>query len=76
MFFPMLQLTIYLIISIILYHSPWTFKFINIFSHHEYVFVLKPQSFLIQLKLDSTNIVCSSNIDKNLNWEKIMNIYH
>jgi dipeptidase len=58
------QLTTYLVFSLPLYHSFQTFQFINIFSFEEYVFVLKSQVALNELEPNSTNIMCSSIINK------------
>jgi len=57
-----IQLVVYFVFSLPLYHSSRTFQFINI-SH----FVLKPQVALNELKLNSTNIMCSLIIDKYVN---------
>jgi hypothetical protein len=57
--------------SIPLYHSSQTFKFVNVSPCQERAFGLKPQSLLIQLKLDSIDILCASIIDKYLNQQNI-----
>jgi len=44
------QLVVYLVFFLPLYHSFQTFQFINIFSFEEWVFVLKSQVALNELK--------------------------
>ncbi len=58
------QLATYIVLSIPLYHSSKTFKFINTSPLQERAFVLKNVASLKTLILDSTNIMCPSIIDK------------
>jgi hypothetical protein len=61
------QVIVYFMFSLPLYHSSQTFQFINTFPFEEHAFVLKPQVTLNELKLDSTNVMFSSIIDKYIN---------
>ncbi len=61
------QLATYFMFSLPLYHSSQTFQFINISSFKERVFVLKSQVALNELEPNSTNIMCSSIINKYIN---------
>jgi hypothetical protein len=61
------QLVAYLVLSFKLYHSSRTFQFINIFPFEECAFVLKSQVALNELEPISTNIMCSSIINKYIN---------
>jgi hypothetical protein len=61
------QLVIYFMYSLPLYHSSRTFLFINIFPFKECVFVLKLQVALIELEHDSSEIMYSSIINKYIN---------
>jgi hypothetical protein len=65
------QLVAYLVLSMPLYHSSQTFKFIKASPSQEHDFGLKPQSLLIQLELDSIDILCASIIDKHFNQQNI-----
>jgi hypothetical protein len=62
-----IQLATYFMFSLPLYHSSQTFQFINISSFKERVFVLKSQVALNELEPNSTNIMCSSIINKYIN---------
>jgi hypothetical protein len=61
------QLVAYLVLSLSLYHSSWTFQFINIFPFENRDFVLKSQVALNELEPNSIDIMCSSIIKKNIN---------
>ncbi len=61
------QLFVYLVLSLPLYHSSRTFQFINTSPFEKQAFVLKSQVALNELKPNSTNIMCSSIIDKYIN---------
>jgi hypothetical protein len=61
------QLIVYLVFSLPLYHSSRTCQFINISPFEQCVFVLKPQVALDELQPNSTHIMCLSIIDKNIN---------
>jgi hypothetical protein len=61
------QLVAYLMLSLPLYHSFWTFQFINIFPFKECAFVLKSQVTLNGLELNSIDIICLLIIDKYIN---------
>jgi len=58
------QLATYIILSIPLYHATRTFKFINTSPLQECRFALKDVKSLKTLPSNSTNIMCSSIIDK------------
>jgi hypothetical protein len=58
---------VYFVLPLPLYHSFWTFQFINTFCFEKCIFVLKPQVALNELKLDPTNIMCSSIIKIYIN---------
>ncbi len=62
------QLVVYFMFSLLLYHSFWTFKFINTFFFEKNAFVLKPQVALNELELVSIDITCPSIINKYLNY--------
>jgi hypothetical protein len=64
------QLAAYLVLSIPFYHTSRVFKFINTLSLNKCAFALKKQSILDQLEGESTNTMCSSIIDKYLDWPK------
>jgi hypothetical protein len=61
------QLVAYLVLSLSLYHSFWTFQFINIFPFENHAFVLKSQVALNELEPNSIDIMCSSIINKYIN---------
>jgi hypothetical protein len=61
------QLVVYLVFSLPLYKSSQTFQFTNMFPFKERAFVLKSQVALNELEPNSTNIMCSSIIDKYIN---------
>ncbi len=58
------QLATYIVLSIPLYHATRTFKFINTSPLQECTFALKDVKSLKTLPSNSTNIMCSSIIDK------------
>jgi dipeptidase len=62
-----IQLVAYFVFSLRLYHSSGTFQFINIFLFEKCAFVLKSQVALNELEPNSTNIMCSSIIEKYIN---------
>jgi len=62
-----IQLTIYLVPSLPLYHSSQTFLFMNTFPFKKRVFLLKSQVASNKLKPNSTNIMCSLIINKYSN---------
>lgn len=64
------QLAAYLVLSLPLHHASRSFKFINTSPLEERAFVLKPQTVLNQLEDDSTDIMCSSIIDKYIDRPK------
>jgi hypothetical protein len=57
----------YLVLSLLLYHSFQTFRFINISPFEKQVFMLKAQVALNELEPNSTNIMRSLIIDKYMN---------
>ncbi len=61
------QLVAYLVFFLLLYHSFRTFQFINISLSKERAFVLKSQVALNELKPNSTDIMCSSIVNKYIN---------
>jgi hypothetical protein len=61
------QLDVYLVISLPLYHSSQTFKFINTSLFEKRAFVLKSQTTLNELELDSIDVMCPLIICKYLN---------
>jgi hypothetical protein len=61
------QLVVYLMFFLPLYHSFRTFWFINTSHVEECVFVLKLQVALIELEYDSNDIMYSSIINKYIN---------
>jgi hypothetical protein len=61
------QLATYLVLFLPLYNSFQTFQFIITFAFEERDFVLKSQVALNKLEPNSTNIMCSSIIDKYIN---------
>jgi hypothetical protein len=60
----LMQIATYIVLSIPLYHASRTFKFINTSPLQEHAIVLKNVTSLKTFPLDSTNIMCSSIIDK------------
>ncbi len=62
-----IQLVVYLVLSLLLYHSFQTFRFINYYFFEKHVFMLKSQVALNELEPNSTNIMCSLIIDKYMN---------
>jgi hypothetical protein len=58
------QLATKIVLSILLYHATRTFQFINTSPLQEYTFALKDMKSLKTLPSNSTNIMCSSIIDK------------
>jgi hypothetical protein len=61
------QLEVYLVLFLPLYHSSQTFQFINTSPFEERVFVLKSQVALNELKSNSIDIMCLLIIDKYIN---------
>jgi len=70
------QLVVYLVLSLPLYHSSQTFQFTNTYPFEECVFVLKSQVALNELEPDSIDITCPSIINKYIIVLINMNCYH
>jgi hypothetical protein len=68
-FFNAQQMVTQLVFSLPLYHSFRTIQFINIFLFEEHAFKKNSQVSLNELKPNSTDIMCSSIIEKYINYD-------
>jgi hypothetical protein len=72
----LVQLAIYIVLYIPLYHATKTFKFINTYPLQECAFVLKDVKSLKALSSNFTNIMCSSIIDEYIKRPNFLfNVY-
>jgi len=62
-----IEFVTYLVLSLLLYHSFQTFRFINTTPFEKHVFMFKAQVALNELEPNSTHIMCSLIIDKYMN---------
>jgi len=67
------QLVVYLILSLPLYHSSRSFKFMNTSPLGEPAFFLKPQKILSKLNPESRNVMCKSIIDRYIERPQLLN---